>query len=194
MVGTGLDRVYPAAHRALARRLSVEGLLISEFRLGTEPLAGNFPSRNRIIAAMTLGTLVVEAALRSGSLITARLAAEAGREVFAIPGSIHSAQSQGCHALIKQGAKLVESAQDVLEELALALPASASAQPAEESDDEPPANALLEALGHDPVTLDALLARTGMASRHLRQHCSNSNWQARWPVCPASCYQRIGFA
>ncbi|MDP1902546.1 MAG: DNA-processing protein DprA [Rubrivivax sp.] len=163
VVGTGLDRVYPPVHRGLAERIATQGALVSEYAPGTPAIAENFPRRNRLIAGLTQGTLVVEAALRSGSLITARLASEAGREVFAIPGSIHSPQSKGCHALIKQGAKLVESAQDVLEELQgtrlrqTRLPLA------------PPANAdpLLEALGHDPVTLDALMARTGWPASEL---------------------------
>lgn len=117
IVGTGVDRVYPREHHELAHRLATQGLLLSEFPLGTPPLRGHFPKRNRLIAGLSLGTLVVEAAIKSGSLITARLAADLGREVFAIPGSIHAPQSRGCHALIQQGAKLVESAQDVLEEL-----------------------------------------------------------------------------
>lgn len=155
VVGNGLDRVYPARHRALAHRIAEQGLLLSEFAPGTPPLAPNFPQRNRIIAGLTAGTLVVEAALRSGSLVTARLAAEQGREVFAIPGSIHSPLSRGCHALIRQGAKLVESAQDVLEELG--RPPGSVAAAAEPMAADP----LLDALGHDPVTLDALSARTG---------------------------------
>jgi DNA processing protein len=117
VVGTGLDRVYPKKHLALAHRIAQRGLIISEFLLGTPPLTSNFPRRNRIISGLSQGVLVVEAALKSGSLITARLAAEQGKDVFAIPGSIHSPQSRGCHALIKQGAKLVETAQDVFEEL-----------------------------------------------------------------------------
>ena len=127
VVGTGLDRVYPRRHLALAHRIAAHGLLVSEYPLGTPPLPANFPKRNRIIAGLSQGTLVVEAAPASGSLITARLANEQGREVFAIPGSIHAPQSRGCHALIRQGAKLVESVQDVLEELqlpaALSVPA-----------------------------------------------------------------------
>ena len=119
VVGTGLDRVYPRRHLALAHRIAMHGLLVSEYPLGTPPLPANFPKRNRIIAGLSQGTLVVEAAPASGSLITARLASEQGREVFAIPGSIHAPQSRGCHALIRQGAKLVESVQDVLEELQL---------------------------------------------------------------------------
>ena len=117
VIGTGLDRVYPKTHHGLAHRIAQHGLLMSEYPLGTPPLNANFPKRNRLIAGLARGTLVVEAALQSGSLITARLTAEQGKDVFAIPGSIHAMQSRGCHALIKQGAKLVESAQDVLEEL-----------------------------------------------------------------------------
>ena len=116
VVGTGLDRVYPKKHLELAHRISRHGIIISEFPLGTPPLTANFPKRNRIISGLSQGVLVVEAALKSGSLITARLASEQGKDVFAIPGSIHSPQSRGCHALIKQGAKLVETAQDVFEE------------------------------------------------------------------------------
>jgi DNA processing protein len=119
VVGTGLDRVYPSRNLKLAHRIADLGLMISEYSLGTPPLPQHFPPRNRILAGLSRGTLVVEAALQSGSLVTARLASEAGRDVFAIPGSIHSPQSRGCHALIKQGAKLVESAQDILEELNL---------------------------------------------------------------------------
>ena len=119
VVGTGLDQVYPRSNLELARRIATLGLMVSEYALGTPPLPHHFPPRNRIIAGLARGTLVVEAALQSGSLITARLASEAGRDVFAIPGSIHSPQSRGCHALIKQGAKLVEAGQDILEELLL---------------------------------------------------------------------------
>ncbi|MDD0839376.1 DNA-processing protein DprA [Curvibacter sp. HBC61] len=122
VVGTGLDRVYPRQHQALAHAVARRGLLLSEYPLGTPPLPGNFPKRNRLIAALSQGTLVVEAALASGSLVTARLAAEQGKEVFAIPGSIHAPQARGCHALIRQGAKLVETLDDILEELAFELP------------------------------------------------------------------------
>lgn len=176
VLGTGIDRPYPLRHAALGQRIGRDGLLLSELPLGTPPVAENFPQRNRIIAGLSRGTLVVEAALQSGSLITARLAAEAGREVFAVPGSIHSPQSRGCHALIRQGAKLVEIAQDLLEELqpgrpALAhppapapasTPAAAAAAPARLTEDP-----LLQALGHDPSTLDALVARTGMPAPEL---------------------------
>ncbi len=160
VVGTGLDIVYPPTHAALARRIAAQGALVSEFPPGTAALPGNFPQRNRIIADLTQGTLVVEAALRSGSLITARLASEAGREVFAVPGSIHAVQSKGCHALIRQGATLVESAQDILDELrpGAATRPSVTSTPATGPESADP---LLEALGEDPVTLDALMARTG---------------------------------
>lgn len=172
VVGTGLDRVYPARHRALAHRISARGLIVSEFALGTPPLNQNFPRRNRIISGLTRGTLVVEAALASGSLITARMAAEQGREVFAIPGSIHSPQSRGCHALIRQGAKLVESFQDVLEELPIddgaAAPSAATNGAGDPITLPPEAAALLAALGFDPVGLDALVARTGQPAARLQ--------------------------
>ena len=134
IVGTGLDIVYPAANRDLAHTLAQQGTLVSEFPLATPPLAANFPRRNRLISGMSLGCLVVEASLQSGSLITARLALEQGRDVFAIPGSIHAPQSKGCHALLKQGAKLVETAQDILEELGGMIETSASASGSEGAD------------------------------------------------------------
>ena len=160
VVGTGLDRVYPSRHRPLAQRIAQQGLMLSEFALGTPPLTPHFPVRNRLIAGLSRGTLVVEAALQSGSLITARLAAESGREVFAIPGSIHSPQSRGCHALIKQGAKLVETAQDVLEEIAPQMaprPVGTSQVQRGTAAVDP----LIAALGHEVSTLDQLCIRTG---------------------------------
>jgi DNA processing protein len=166
IVGTGLDTVYPSRHRSLFQRLIHRGVVISEYPLGSPPLAGHFPERNRLIAGLGRGTLVVEAALQSGSLITARLALEVGADVFAIPGSIHSPQSRGCHALIKQGAKLVESADDILVELAangpspdrpIAGPVATVAAGAGAAPDDP----LLAAMGWEPITLDALAARTG---------------------------------
>jgi len=171
-VGTGLDRVYPSQHRALAHRIAAAGCLVSEYALGTPPLPHNFPRRNRLIAGLSLGTLVVEATQPSGSLITARVASEQGKDVFAIPGSIHSPQSRGCHALIRQGAKLVESAQDVLEELRLPSgPATAPPRAEEDADAEPDMEAddpLLEAMGFAPVGLEALVARTGMEASLLQ--------------------------
>ena len=189
VVGTGLDRVYPKRHLELARLIARRGLIFSEYPIGTPPLAPNFPRRNRLIAGITRGTLVVEAALQSGSLITARLAVEQGKDVFAIPGSIHSAQSRGCHALIKQGAKLVESAQDVLEEWGWA-----SASPAASGNTAAPDSDLLEALGFDPVGLDALLARTGLDTAHLQAQLMALELDGHVARLPGGVFQRIGSA
>ena len=167
VVGTGLDRVYPARHRALAQRIAVQGALVSEYAPGTPPLAENFPPRNRILAGLSLGTLVVEAALQSGSLITARLAAEAGREVFAVPGSIHAPQSRGCHALLRQGAKLVETAQDVFDELLGSVGAARGSPAPAGADGGEPADPLLRALGSAAATIDTLQARTGWPAAEL---------------------------
>ena len=160
IIGTGPDRVYPARNRDLARRIADAGGIVSEFLPGTPPRKENFPRRNRLISGLARGVLVVEATLSSGSLITARWAGEQGREVFAIPGSIHSPFAKGCHKLIREGAKLVETAQDVLVELgfgtaaAVSAAGTASAPAAEHA-------SLLSAMGHDPVTIDTLVARTG---------------------------------
>ena len=166
VAGTGLDRVYPPRHRELAHQIVEHGALISEFPLGTPPKPENFPIRNRLISGLSLGTLVVEAALTSGSLITARLAAEQGREVFAIPGSIHAPQARGCHALIRQGAKLVETAQDVLEELGPLANVVHEAQKenALTTPAPPPMAGLWEYIGHDPVTVDKLIERSGLTA------------------------------
>ncbi len=167
-VGTGLDRVYPAAHAKLMRRIAEQGLVASEYPLGTPSSSHHFPRRNRLIAGISLGTLVVEAAVESGSLITARMALEGGREVFAIPGSIHSPQSRGCHRLIQEGAKLVETGDDVLRELRLDAPQRTRSAPAGEDDGHlDPDAALKAALGHDPVTVDVLAARSGLPSERL---------------------------
>ena len=193
VVGTGLDRVYPKEHRELAHRIASNGLIMSEYPLGTPPLAANFPRRNRIIAGLAQGTLVVEAALKSGSLITARLAAEQGKEVFAIPGSIHATQSRGCHALIKQGATLVESAQDVLEQLRLDL-----GKPRYEGSvrDEPRAaneadQALVNALGFDPVGLDALQARCGLGTAALQAQLMTLELDGHLARLPGGLFQRV---
>jgi DNA processing protein len=195
VVGTGLDRVYPRAHRALAHQIAERGLLVSEFELGTESLAGNFPQRNRIIAGLSLGTLVVEAALESGSLITARFAVEAGRDVFAIPGSIHSPQSRGCHALIKQGAKLVDDVRDVLEELrwpAPLAPAGAATAPGHAANVGAVADPLLESMGYDPVDLDQLQARTGWPTAQLSARLLELELQGHVARLPGGRYQRSG--
>lgn len=199
VVGTGLDRVYPSRHLDLAHRIARHGLLVSEYPLGTPPLAPNFPKRNRIISGLSQGTLVVEAALASGSLITARLATEQGREVFAIPGSIHAPQSRGCHALIKQGAKLVESAQDVLEECSWALPTATSSTAGdtavgsgEPAATAPQESALLQAMGYDPVGLDALVNRTGMDAASLQVQLLELELDGVVARLPGALFQRVG--
>jgi DNA processing protein len=187
VVGTGLDQIYPKRNLALGKRIAGSGLIVSEYSLGMLPLAANFPRRNRIIAGLARGTLVVEAALQSGSLITARMANEAGREVFAIPGSIHSPQSRGCHALIKQGAKLVETAQDILDELR--WPGST---PPPGTDEAPDAgDPLLAALGFDPVTLDALVARTGASAAELSVRLLDLELDGQVARLPGQLFQRV---
>ncbi len=197
VVGTGLDRVYPRAHRELAHRIAAQGLLVSEYPLGTPPLTANFPKRNRLIAGLSNGTLVVEAALKSGSLITARLTTEQGKEVFAIPGSIHAAQSRGCHALIKQGAKLVESAQDILEELkwplglSVATPSTADTGQNETGGLFDDHLALLTALGFDPVGLDALQARCGLDTADLQAQLMGLELDGAVARLPGGLFQRL---
>ena len=197
VVGTGLDRVYPRKNLDLAHRIAAHGLIVSEYPLGTPPLPANFPKRNRIISGLSQGTLVVEAALASGSLITARMAAEQGREVFAIPGSIHAPQSRGCHALIRQGAKLVESAQDVLEELKIpattvpGLPHEGVNAPGAAASDETE-NPVLAALGYDPLGLDALIARTGMDASTLQVALLELELDGRIARLPGGLFQRVG--
>ncbi len=191
VVGTGIDLVYPRANRDLAARVRAQGLMVSELPLGAPPLAAHFPRRNRIIAGLARGTLVVEAALQSGSLITARVAAEAGREVFAVPGSIHSPQSKGCHALLRQGAKLVETAQDMLDELEPA-PARALAAPELRADNDAADDPVLLALGWDPTSLDALIARCGWPAHRLSAHLLTLELEGRVARLPGGLYQRIG--
>jgi len=182
VVGTGLDIVYPARNRALAHRIAEAGVIISEYPLGMGARAENFPRRNRLISGLARGLLVVEAAAQSGSLITARLAAEQGRDVFAIPGSIHSPLAKGCHLLIKQGAKLVETAADILDELGWGRAAAPAKRATRAATAQAPAGApvtvagpapsaseaaLLDALGFDPVDLDTLCERTGQGAAAL---------------------------
>ena len=192
VVGTGLDIVYPRRHLSLAHRIAREGLIVSEYSIGTPSMAPNFPRRNRIIAGLASGTLVVEAALQSGSLITARLANEAGREVFAIPGSIHSPLARGCHALIRQGAKLVEAAQDILEELHRPRSTSPAAPLANDLLDSTVDDPLIAALGHDPATLDALVARTSLSAAELSARLFELELEGRVARLPGQLFQRLG--
>lgn len=199
VVDTGLDQVYPRRHAALAREVASHGLIVSEYPLGTGPMAAHFPQRNRIIAGLSQGTLVVEAALQSGSLITARLASEQGREVFAIPGSIHAPQSRGCHALLRQGAKLVETAQDVLDELQgtaarLPLPKPVPAAAAFQSAQDPESDATLRALAHDPLSLDELMDRTGMDASALQARLLELELDGRVERLPGGLFQRLAQA
>jgi len=196
VLGTGIDVEYPARNRELYADIAAGGVIVSEFPLGTPPLAPNFPRRNRIISGLARGVLVVEAAISSGSLITARLAAEQGRDVFAIPGSIHSPQSKGCHALIKQGAKLVESVQDVLEELNVEWSAShsgvhsgieAAATPSGAGDGDD----LLRAMGHDPCSIDALAERSGLTAVAVSAILLQLEVDGRVARLPGGQYQRL---
>lgn len=194
VIGTGADRVYPATNADLARKIVETGAIVSEFALGTPAAAYNFPRRNRIISGLARGVLVIEAALGSGSLITARMALEQGRDVFAIPGSIHSPLAKGCHQLIKQGAKLVESAQDVLEELRwdaskprLAVLASA-AETVRPADD---ASVLLSFIGFDPVDIDTLSARASLTADALFAMLTVLELEGRVERLPGGRLQRV---
>ena len=192
ITGTGLDLVYPAKHRELAHRIAAEGCLVSEYPLATPAIAANFPRRNRLISGLSQGVLVVEAALQSGSLITARSALEQGREVFAIPGSIHSPLAKGCHQLIRQGAKLVESAQDILEELRWQLPAASDRRvnsPATATLSE--TDALLEAAGYDPVSVDELAERTHMPLMTIHAGLLALEMQGRIEMLAGGMYRRL---
>jgi DNA processing protein len=190
VIGTGIDRVYPAANRDLTHRLAVEGGVLSEFALGTPPLPANFPRRNRLISGLARGVLVVEATLASGSLITARFAVEQNRDVFAIPGSIHSTFSKGSHRLIKEGAKLVESAQDVLEELGMAASGAtltaSSAQGAQGNSAR-----VLTALGYDPAGSDALGLRCGLAADAVSVALVELELAGVIACLPGGLYQRL---
>ncbi len=189
ILGTGADIVYPARNRALAHALAERGALASEFALGTHPLTGNFPRRNRLISGLALGCLVVEAAADSGSLITARLAAEQGREVFAIPGSIHSPLAKGCHLLIKQGAKLVENARDILEELLIPAPAVTAPPPAAKSDAR--VNRLLEALGEEILDRDTLASRCRLQAAELAALLTQLELDGDVATLPGGLIQRV---
>jgi DNA processing protein len=192
VIGTGADRLYPARNETLARAIAEKGVVLSEFPLGTPPLASNFPRRNRIIAGLGLGCLVVEAALRSGSLITARLAAETGREVFAIPGSIHSPLARGCHQLIRQGAKLVESAQDILEELRWeASPTAGAAREQISTTQNGGEQQVLAFLGDAPCALDTLSARSGLTPADLLAMLLPMELAGRIAQLPGGLYQRL---
>ncbi len=188
VIGTGADRVYPARNKDLAVAIAERGTIVSEFPLGTPAVAANFPRRNRIISGLSRGVLVVEAAPESGSLITARLAAEQGREVFAIPGSIHSPVARGCHKLIKQGAKLVETAQDILEEFGNHAEPCLSPEMASVAED----NVILKALGHDPFALDELLERTGLSADVLLGELLTLELDGLIATLPGNRYQRLG--
>jgi DNA processing protein len=205
VVGTGLDRVYPHQNHALALNIAAHGLLISEYPLNTAPIAANFPKRNRLIAGLSQGCLVVEAATRSGSLITAKQALDMGKEVFAIPGSIHTTVAKGCHDLIKQGAKLVDCAQDILEELKDLPDAKARAIHSEgfqeqldghdfESDtptEDPTALKVLGHLGHDPVGLDELQMRSGLPTAQLQAELFQLELDGALGRLPGGLYQKL---
>jgi len=194
VAATGLDRVYPASHRDLAHAIARQGALVSEFPLGTAPRRENFPRRNRLISGLSLGVLVVEAAVRSGSLITARYAGEQGREVFAIPGSIHSPLAKGCHALIRQGAKLVESANDILEELGPIAKASielAIVDSSREGSDSEMFRDFLELIGHDPVDMDTIISRSGLTAGEVSSMLLAMELRGLVEVRPGGKYQRI---
>lgn len=213
VAGTGPDRVYPASHRGLARRIVDNGAVLTTFPPGTGPRRGNFPARNRILSGMSLGVLVVEAGARSGSLITARLAGDQGREVFAIPGSIHNPLARGCHQLIRQGARLVETAAEIVDELgplvaelegelrglldsAAAMDgppeASPSRRPEASSEPDPEVAALLDALGHDPVSVDELIARTNLTTQAVSSMLLELELAGRVASLGGGRYSRVG--
>ncbi|WP_018412456.1 DNA-processing protein DprA [Methyloversatilis thermotolerans] len=185
VIGTGADRIYPPRNQELARRIAELGAIVTEFPLGTPALRENFPRRNRIISGLARGVLVVEAAARSGTLITARLAGEQGREVFAIPGSIHSPLSKGCHQLIRQGAKLVDDARDILSELQ-AAPAAAVEKASDAGEQR-----LLDAMGYDPVGIDLLAQQTGLTADTLSATLLALELEKRVAVLPDGRFQRI---
>jgi len=199
VAGTGLDRVYPSSQHQLAHQIAKQGALVSEFPPGTEVRPGNFPRRNRIISGLSLGTLVVEAAQKSGSLITARLASEQGREVFAIPGSIHNPLARGCHHLIRQGAKLVETAGDILEELApqisslqRSIETDQTTPTAIEQDIDPEYQLLIKCMGFDPVQIDQLIARSGLTAEEVSSMLILLELEGHVSSAPGGTYCRTG--
>jgi len=194
VTGTGVDRIYPSRNHALAHRIVEQGALVSEYPLATPPLRENFPKRNSIISGLSLGVLVVEAALRSGSLITARLATEQGREVFAIPGSIHSPQSKGCHQLIRQGAKLVETATDIVEELGSlveTLRQVSEKSPVVANKGKTANFELLEYLGFDPIDVNTLVERSGLTPEVISSMLLEMELAGHIQVCAGGKIQRI---
>ena len=191
-IGTGIDRIYPARNCDLAREIGTRGAIVSEFPIGTPVIAANFPRRNRLISGISRGVLVVEAAIESGSLITARLAGEQGRDVFAIPGSIHSPQSKGCHQLIKQGAKLVESAQDIVEEMNWNFPSTDHKEGTTTEAESPSANQeLLPLMGFDPCSLDELVVRSGLTADVLSVMLLHLELEGHIASLPGNRYQRL---
>lgn len=192
-IGTGIDRIYPARNRELAHEIGTDGAIVSEFPMGTPVLASNFPRRNRLISGVSRAVLVVEAATESGSLITARLAAEQGRDVYAIPGSIHSPQSRGCHQLIKQGAKLVDSAQDILEEYHGIKPCERPiAPPVINQGTVPPSDErILDQMGYESCCLDELLIRTGMSADALSVILLQLELEGHVAMLPGNRFQRM---
>lgn len=199
VMGTGLDRVYPARHRDLAHQIAAHGALVSEFPIGTSPLPKNFPRRNRLLSGLSLGTLVVEAAPRSGSLISARYAGEQGREVFAIPGSIHNPLARGCHALIKQGAKLVETAQDIIDELgALAVACTSTNQatsadpgPEQSGQLDPDYQQLIDFIGFEPTSIDRLVTTSRLTPAEVSSMLLQLEMNGYIASSPGGLYNRL---
>ena len=192
VLGTGIDVIYPQRNAALAAEIAARGLIVSEFALGSAPAAQNFPRRNRLISGLARGCLVVEAALASGSLITARAAADQGRDVFALPGSIHSPLAKGCHVLIKSGAKLVESAEDVLTELSGFRPSGfASTREPSRAASSPAESGLLAHMGHDPVDVDSLCSRAGLSAEQVSSELLRLELDGRVAALPGGLYQRL---
>ncbi|AON57079.1 DNA-processing protein DprA [Herbaspirillum seropedicae] len=192
VIGTGIDIVYPRRHEALAARIAAAGCIVSEYPLGTPPLASNFPRRNRLISGLARAVLVVEAAAQSGSLITARMAAEQGRDVFAIPGSIHAPLAKGCHQLIRQGAKLVETTQDMLDELPSRQAVRvANPSPQSQVEDDAMTSLVMQAMAYDPVDTDTLAARCGLEAAVLAGLLLTLELAGRIELLPGALYRRL---